>query len=177
MNKEKIKLFSIIIMLLCISPSIVYADMMWPPLYIAEGTRCWYVILIGFIIEVLFVKFFIDKTKWTKAILISFVMNLVSSLCGVALIQKSFLGVYVLLFDHTFSVLQLALDLVLAAVINVLIEGLVIKIIFKINFKKNFWFLFMANLVSIAFALIPHYTTLALLCRDWSYVYQFRYLF
>ena len=73
-------------MFLFINP--VFADVVWPSLYIVGGMLSAKVILAGLLVELLFVKFF-TNTSWAKSGLITFSMNLITCLLGVILIPFS----------------------------------------------------------------------------------------
>ena len=85
-NKEKFKYSLLCLMLFLIMPLSASANMVWPSLYIAEGMRSWYVILIGLLIEIIFVKFYL-KESYLKSVLIAFIMNLASTVLETADIQ------------------------------------------------------------------------------------------
>ena len=64
--------------------STVYADVIWPGTFLFAGVSSLIGILAGFAVELFFVKYF-AKTKWSKAIAVTFIMNLVS-IWGVRLV-------------------------------------------------------------------------------------------
>ena len=67
------------------------ADIVWPSLYIAKGMLSIKVILLGFIIELFFVKYF-TKTDWKKALTVTVLMNLITTILGIIFIPLSGLG-------------------------------------------------------------------------------------
>ena len=160
MNTEKIKVSTIFLIAVLLTPIFVSANVVWPSLYILEGMMSWYVILIGFVIETAFVKYFLKDT-YLKAVLIAFVMNLVSAVLGVLGIPISGLIVEILLipFDTgTFHITHWLASYLFAILLNVAVEGLTVKIIFKHKFKKMFWWLFVANAISVFICILFHGT-------------------
>ena len=128
-----------------------FADVVWPSLYIAGGMLSVKVIIAGFLIELLFVKFFTD-TRWLKAGLVTFVMNLITSLLGAVLIPISGLLLEFVMYPvnrATFHWTHWVASYLVIVVMNTLIEGLVIKLMLKKEFKKIFWWLFGANTLSV----------------------------
>ena len=152
------KKFLIAVLFILLFGNPVFADVVWPSLYIVGGMLSLYVIIAGLLIEWLFVKFFTDTT-WKKSALVTFLMNLITCLLGIILIPISGLGVEIL-FDFVFRVYEkfgigtfhwshwLASYFAII-LINTLIEGLVIKLMLKQKFKSVFWWLFGANTLSV----------------------------
>lgn len=148
--------FAIMLML----PLTASADMIWPSLYVAQGMRSWLVILAGLIIEFLVVKLF-TKQSWPKSLLISVVINGISTIVGVALIPiTGLLGELImipadLIFDiNTFHTSHWAMAYIMVVVCNVFVEGIAIKLIFKMNFTKNYLWLYIANILSVAICIL-----------------------
>ena len=124
-----------------------FADVVWPSLYIAAGMVSLKVIVLGLLIELVFVKIF-TNINWLKASIITIIMNGVTCLLGVVLIPIS--GLFVeLLPTKTFHWTHWFLDYLLAILINTIIEGLIIKLILKLKLKRIFIWLFIANAISI----------------------------
>ena len=142
------------------------ADIVWPSLYIAKGMLSIKVILAGFIIETLFVKYF-AKTDWKKASIASAIMNVVTTLTGIILIPISGLGaelVFELVFKAydkfgigTFHWSHWLASFFLIVLINTVIEGFIIKFILKLKFKQTFWWLFIANTISVLICIIYYW--------------------
>ncbi len=146
-------LISFLLMPVCAS-----ANMVWPSLYIAEGMRSWYVILIGLVAEIIFVKYFL-KQSYLKSVLIAFVMNLTSTVLGIVAIPLSgFIGEILMIpfGTGTFHPTHWLMSYVFVVLSNVLIEGFTIKSIFKHSFKKMFWWLFVANALSVIVCILFH---------------------
>ena len=134
------------------------ADVVWPSLYIAKGMLSIKVILLGLIIELIFVKYF-TKINWKKASIVTFLMNLITTILGMIFIPLSGLGSE-FVFDFVFHAYDkfgigtfhwshwLAAYL-LVILINTLIEGLFIKLSLKIKLLKTFWWLLIANSISV----------------------------
>ncbi len=157
---EKRRSFIALAVCLAVMPTVVYANIVWPSLYIVQGLLSWYIILAGLIIEFGFIKFF-AKQDWLKSALISLVMNVISAAVGFLLIPISGLVTELLLapFDGgTFQLSHWIVSYVFAVLCNVLIEGLSIKWIFKI--RKSFWWLFSANAISVVLCILIHGVTL-----------------
>ncbi len=158
MYKEKLKYSLLCLILFLLIPVYASANMVWPSLYIAEGMRSWYVILIGLLIEIIFVKFFL-KESYLKSVFIAFIMNLASTVLGVIVIPLSgFIGEFLMLpfGTGTFHPTHWLMSYVFAILSNVLIEGLTIKIILKKEFKKMFWWLCVANAISVIICILFH---------------------
>lgn len=137
-------------------PSVVYANMIWPSIYIVEQYYVWYVILAGLVIEIVAAHFFL-KTNWGRSILIMFVANAISAILGLLLIPVSGIVVEILTTPFgggTFQISHWILDYLCAVFANTLVEGLSLKWIFKYTFKSNFWWLFCANLVSVIICVV-----------------------
>ncbi len=158
MDKEKFKHSLLCLILFLLMPVSASANMVWPSLYIAEGMRSWYVILIGLLIEITFVKFFL-KESYFKSVYIAFIMNLASTVLGVIAIPLSgFIGEILMIpfGTATFHPTHWLMSYVFAILSNVLIEGLTIKIMFKKKFKKLFWWLCVANAISVIICILFH---------------------
>ena len=134
------------------------ADLVWPSLYIAQGMLSIKVILLGLIIELFFVKYF-TKVSWNKSLLITFLMNLITTILGMIFIPLSGLGSE-FIFDFvfhaydkfgigTFHWSHWLTAYLLVILINTLIEGLFIKLTLKIKLLKTFWWLMIANAISV----------------------------
>ena len=158
MFTKKTKYGLVCFILFLLIPVGVSANMVWPSLYIAEGMRSWYVILIGLFIEIIFVKFFL-KESYLKSVLIAFVMNLASTALGVVAIPLSgFVGELIMIpfGTGTFHLTHWLMGYVFAILSNVLIEGFTIKFVFKYQFKKMFWWLCLANAISVIICILFH---------------------
>lgn len=162
MDKNKFKYSFVCMVLFLLMPVYVSANMVWPSVYIAEGMRSWNVILIGLVIEVIFVKIFL-KESYLKSVLIAFVMNLASTVLGaVAIPLTGFIGEFLLIpfGTGTFHPTHWLLSYIFAVLSNVVIEGLTIKYIFRHNFKKMFWWLCAANAISVIVCILFNGTTM-----------------
>ena len=158
MNREKLRYSLVCFLSFLLIPVYASANMVWPSLYIAEGMRSWYVILIGLVIEILFVKYFL-KEEFLKSGLIAFVMNLMSTVLGVVVIPLSgFVGELLMIpfCTGTFHPTHWLMSYVFAILSNVFIEGLTIKYIFKHEFKKIFWWLCILNAISVIICILFH---------------------
>ncbi len=158
MNTEKFKYNLVCLISFLLMPICVSANIVWPSLYIAEGMRSWYVILIGLVIEIVFVKYLLKET-YLKSALIAFVMNLVSTILGVVAIPLSgFIGEILMIpfGTGTFHPTHWLMSYVFVILSNVLIEGLTVKFIFKHKLKKMFWWLCVANAISVIICILFH---------------------
>ncbi len=158
MLNEKTKYGLVCLISFLLMPFYVSANLVWPSLYIAEGMRSWYVILIGLVIEIIFVIYFL-KHSYIKSALIAFVMNLVSTVLGIVAIPLSgIIGEFLMIpfGTGTFHPTHWFMSYIFAVLSNVLIEGLTIKVVFKHNFKKMFWWLFVANAISVVVCILFH---------------------
>ncbi len=144
-------------------PLIASANVVWPSLYILSQVYCWYVIVLGLVVEFFAVKFY-GKASWGKSAVIVAVMNAVSALVGWILIPISGILTEILLlpFDQgTFHLSHWIVDYVFVALVNTCIEGLSMKWIFKYSFKRVLWWLFTANAVSVALSVLVPFSDLA----------------
>ena len=138
-------------LLLIVFSAPAFADVVWPSLYIALGMISMKVIIVGLIVELFFVKFFTD-TRWLKACVVTFVMNLITCLLGIIITPISGLLLEFILYPvnkATFHWTHWFASYLAVIVINTLIEGLVVKLTLKKAYKKIFWWLFCANAISI----------------------------
>jgi hypothetical protein len=154
----RIKNFILSIALMIFFSFPVNADVVWPSLYIAKGMLSIKVILLGLFIELFFVKYF-TKVDWKKASIITFLMNLITTVLGMIFIPISGLGSE-FVFDFVFHAYDkfgigtfhwshwLAAYL-LVILINTFIEGLFIKLTLRIKLLKTFWWLLIANSISV----------------------------
>jgi hypothetical protein len=156
------KVYRIIILVLLIFPMpiSVYANVIWPSVYISEGMLTWWIIIAGLLIEFIFIKIF-TKDTYIKCLIIDIVINTISTLIGIVLIPISgIIGEIILLpFDNvfntgTFHISHWIFAFVLTVFCNTIIEALALKIIFKKNFRKIFWLVFCANIFSVIICVI-----------------------
>ena len=154
----KIKNFVLIIALIIFVSLPANADVVWPSLYIAKGMLSIKVILLGLFIELLFVKYF-TKVSWKKASIVTFLMNLITTILGIIFIPLSGLSsefVFDFVFHAydkfgigTFHWSHWLISYLLVIFINTFIEGLFIKLMLKLKLKKTFWWLLIANSISV----------------------------
>lgn len=140
MNRIKWKYALICFLVFLWIPVCVSANMVWPSLYIAEGLRSWYVILIGLGIEIIFVKYYF-KQSILKSCFIGIIMNLVSTVAGIVFIPLSgFIGEILMIpfGTGTFHISHWFMSYILAIISNVIFEGVTVNCIFKFSFKKCF---------------------------------------
>ena len=136
-------------------PLIVSANVVWPSLILSQ-VYCWYVIVLGLVVEFFAVRFF-GKASWGKAAVVTVVMNAISALVGWVLIPVSGILTEFLLLPFapgTFQLSHWIVDYVFVALVNTCIEGLAMTGIFKYRFKRVFWWLLAANAVSVALSVL-----------------------
>lgn len=158
MDREKMRYSLVCLLSFLLIPVCASANIVWPSLYIAEGMRSWYVILIGIVIEKVFIKYCIKET-YLKSALIAFIMNLASTVLGVVVIPLSgFIGEVLMIpfGTGTFHLTHWLMSYAFAILSNVLIEGLTVKYIFKHEFRKMFWWLCVANAISVIICILFH---------------------
>lgn len=145
------------------------ANFVWPALFLGERILTWWAIGLGLPIEYLAIRL-ITKFHPKKAIIITLLMNLASSLLGIVLIPLAgiiweiFPGILLFKFFNmgTFNPLTWIANLFLAGLVNTGIEGQVVRHFSKIALKrKGYIFLFLANLITVGVAfcsliLYPH---------------------
>ena len=122
--------------------STVYADAIWPGMFLFAGVSSLIGILAGFAVELFFVKYF-AKTKWSKAIAVTFIMNLVTTVLGIFVKETTFREDW----DYFAS-------FIIFAIVNTIIEGVVVKLSLKLAISRTFWWLFLANAISVGFGII-----------------------
>ena len=149
------KLFLLLVFVFLLGTNSIYANMIWPSLYISEGMRIWWIIAIGLVIEFIFVKLF-TKDNYLKSIIMVITMNLISALVGfVAIPLVGILGEIILfpidsIFNlGTFHISHWIFAYLLTASCNASIETLVLKFIFKKIYKNIILWLFCANVFSV----------------------------
>lgn len=142
-----------IFLLIClILPFIVYANLIWPSIYIVQMYYTWYVIGIGLLIEFFAAKYYL-KYSWKKTAGMVVLMNAISAILGLILIPLTGILCEILLLPFktgTFDLLHWILDFVFAVFANACVENLSLTLIFKTSFKSNFWWILGANAVSVA---------------------------
>ena len=154
----KIKSFILSTALIILVSFPVHADVVWPSLYISKGMLSIKVILLGLFIELFFVKYF-TKVSWKKASIVTFLMNLITTVLGMIFIPISGLGsefVFDFVFHAydkfgigTFHWSHWLTAYLLVIFINTFIEGLFIKLTLKVKLTKIFWWLLIANSISV----------------------------
>jgi len=167
------KRFPLALLFFLFIPTVVSANIVWPSIYIAEGMRSFWVIVLGLIIETVIVKIF-EKQTWLRAVLISVIMNLVSTLLGIILLPAiGFVGVILLGFlaeiipalGNTFDLPVWIFSYILAILTNVVIEGYTTQFTARIPFKNMFWWMLLANTLSVAVCVAVHGFTLDALVK------------
>lgn len=155
---------SIFIVFALLLPTVAYANMVWPALYLEVHLFSWWAISAGLLIEYVFVrKLLCADTK--QAMLATVVANVVSAALGIVLIPLAGIAweviagllLYNLLNMGSFNPITWFATFMLACAVNVAVEGLVYKKAFKLGFfyKSKLFFLFMAaNAASVGVAMV-----------------------
>ncbi len=164
MNRERKRVACLLALLLTVIPTVAFANVVWPTLYIMTGIMSWYIILAGLIIEFLFIKIKL-KESYIKSGVMAVLMNLASTIIGFILIPASgfivtiAVGPFDVFLDkipiqNFFGIFLWTLSYIVTILSNVLVEGLTLKLIFKKSFKINFWWLTIANALSVLLAIL-----------------------
>lgn len=140
----------------------VFADVVWPAIFLENRMMSWWAILFGLLIEYLFIRFLL-KTSIRQSIIITTIMNVISCLLGIIVIPLSgmaweiFPGILIYKIFHigTFNPGTWIATFIMSVVINGGIETCVITKVFKRKIgKKGFWLLCAVNALSIGLAFI-----------------------
>lgn len=150
-------LFSVILCVTLINT--VKADVIWPTLYIIQGITSTPSIIIGLIVEILFVKEYM-KFDWIKSSCVGIALNAISCLIGYWIIiwggfPVAVIGSIVAFYLPT-PILNKFLDVIsfiFCVAVNVLLEGYALKILFKKTFKETYKWLSFANIISVTVAI------------------------
>ena len=162
MSKTVLKfLFSLLLCL--VSIECAKADVIWPTLIIYQGMCSIPYIIIGLIIEILFVKRYM-KFDWIKSFWVGIVLNLISALIGyVALVLGgmfiflclSYVQAKLNILTHNFAyVILYGAPLIFCVIVNVLLEGLALKVLFKKQLTDTYKWLTYANILSVSVAIV-----------------------
>jgi len=144
-------------------PCLVYANVVWPALYLEMRIFSWWAITFGVLIEFLFVKWLLVLSAG-RAFGVVILANAVSTVAGVVLLPllgvawEFFPGALInSAFDWgTFNPITWSVTFVLGCLLNALIEGVVYKKIVS-GFRlwgRFFVWLLVANSFSVAAAFI-----------------------
>ena len=153
-----------IILLLVLFPAVTHANVVWPALFLETRLFSWWAILVGLLIEYLFVRKLFQVSP-QKAMLATISANTASAVLGIILIPLAGLAWEIfpgLLFYHvlkmgTFNPITWCATFLIACAVNVALEGLVYKKTFMLNFlfksRMFFWFM-LANTASVGVATV-----------------------
>lgn len=142
-------LFCIIIFTLM--PSGVYADIVWPALYVTDSHfRFWYVVSIGLLLEaVVLRRFLIPDIK--KALLVSLIANTFSATVGVCILTIGMVGWHFVVDNFirgTFNIFNQVATLTIMLVGSAVLETLIVRGIWKYQLRRTFPILILGNLLS-----------------------------
>jgi hypothetical protein len=134
------------------------ANMIWPAMILAQHILTWWVILLGLIIELAFVRAF-TPLSWSRSLGANLAMNAASCVLGAVLIPFAgilweFLpGIIINVWKGTFNPITWAGTFALAVLINAWIEHHVLCRYFAVpRSRKLFWTLVAANTITVGFA-------------------------
>lgn len=139
----------------------LYADMVWPALFLEQRILSVIPITVGLVVEWLALWFGGFGLSCRKAALVDVVMNAVSTLVGIVLIPtlgiawEFFPGllIYKLFNVGTFNPGTWAATFVIAVLATTAVEAAVVRWGFKVTLTRpRFWVLGAANCVSVAIA-------------------------
>jgi hypothetical protein len=140
----------------------IFADIVWPALFLEGRIASWWGIGVGLAVEYLFVRAITGLVP-SRAALADVAMNAASTLLGLILIPTAgvvwefFPGnaLYTVFNIGTFNPGTWAATIVMAAAINTFIERFVLRTCFKQQVTKGgFWLLFAANGITVTLAFI-----------------------
>lgn len=143
-------------------PSLAYADVVWPALYLEIRLFSWWAIGSGLIAEFFFVKW-LFALPVKRAAYVTTVANAVSAVAGLLLIPiagiawEFFPGLLYMkvLKWGTFNPITWAATFLIACLINTAIESAVYRRAFKFSVRRReFGWLFLANAVSVSVAFV-----------------------
>ena len=152
-----------IILLFCI-PLSLFADVVWPALYLETRMFSWWAITFGMIIEIIFIKYIFDF-DFKKIIKIVFIANILSALIGIVAIPLSGILIelipggilYYTLNLGTFNPITWGITFIVASFVTTYIEYIIYKKLFLIEIQikdTKFFKLFLVNILSVGIAFI-----------------------
>ena len=146
---------------LLVFPSSAYANVVWPAVMLQARMLSWWVIGVGLLVELVAVSI-LTKLPLKKAIIATFLMNLISAVLGTLMIPLLGVGweffpgsiIYPLLEVGTFNPITWTATALIATTINTAIELFSLRKISRVNYSRRLMFgLWVANLVSVSIAL------------------------
>ncbi len=141
---------------------IIFADVVWPSLFLAGRLFTWWIIVAGLVVEFFFV-FWLTRVNPLRAGLMTVVMNAVSTGIGIVGIPLSGIlwelmaTITILPLFHwgTFNPVTWFVSCVLATLLNTVIETGSLRLIFKVAWTKRlFWWLALANVITVGMAMV-----------------------
>ena len=164
----KKRLFILSLLALSLFPTVASANIIWPSVVIAQGLRSYDVIILGLLIEMVFIKIS-EKQTWLRCGIIAVIMNLASTLLGIILIPAvGFVGTLAFglmseiipALGNTFDTPLWIFSYILTIFLNALVEGMTVHYTAKIPLKKTFWWLLAANTLSVVACILIYGFTL-----------------
>lgn len=153
-NWKKVIDSIILLRLFAIAFSAAHRYIVWPSLHMTKGLSSLQVILVGLVVEILFVKYF-SKAELIKTIIVAFFMSLAVRVVGVYLgtfFVLSLEPIFYYNFDYasqTFNWSRWAQAYIITAFINTLIDCGAVKLMLELKLKNTFRWLFLANTINM----------------------------
>lgn len=149
---------------LLLLPTVAYANVVWPALYLEVRLFSWWAISAGLVLETLFVRYYFSLPA-KRAFVATLAANIVSALLGIVLIPLAGLLweffpasiINSLLGWGTFNPITWGATFLLGCLVNSILEGLVYKKWFVANLQLKstaFLWLLAVNSLSVAMAFI-----------------------
>jgi hypothetical protein len=133
-------------------PVVARADFVWPAMVLEGRILTWWAIALGLVAEWPVVRH-LTRTGWRKSFLLNALTNLASTLVGIVLIPAAGFILSMSIVPG-FSPVPFVIAALFAAAVNAAVEGLVLRVAVNLKYTSRvFWWLFGANLVSVAAAM------------------------
>jgi hypothetical protein len=138
----------------------MFADVVWPALFLEQRLFSWWAIGLGLVVEFCFVRW-LSTLSWRMCIVADLSMNTASALLGIFLLPlvgiawEYFPGIILYkVFDiETFNPGTWTATFLFAVFINGILEWLVLRYAFRQKIgRRVFWWLCVANSLSVALA-------------------------
>jgi len=138
----------------------VFADLVWPALFLEQRLFSWWAIGLGLVIELFFVRW-LTTLSWRMSVVADLSMNTASALLGMFLIPLAGIAweffpgsiLYKVFHTGTFNPGTWTATFLFAVFINGMLEWSVLRFVFRQKIGKGvFWWLCVANSLSVALA-------------------------
>lgn len=152
-HHSKILILMLAAFLVFLIPSQIYADVVWPAVYIAAAfSHFWYLVFLTIIIEAVVLRLML-KVPVLKSVMMSIAANTVSSTFGLLLALYGMIlwqGIVDSIFGTSSPLNQKIGSLVIMFAMSVFFESVLVRIIWKYPVKKTFLCLSVGNFISYA---------------------------